>query len=198
MKLSFGDNEAAVADPQVKVGVEKGIAVSSGLGEENADMVEATLSLVTSRRLGTAIRRLSSFSVQVDFEISIPVEVSASIDADDVADLLASADEDSLGSALSEAIASVADAEYSVEVAELPSVDLIAAPTPAVPERASELEASSSLLKVAAIGVGVIVVGGWVIALGVVHSRRRARLSRAKSRPNPSGELPRECSELSI
>jgi len=187
MKLSFGDNEAAVADPQVKVGVEKGIAVSSGLSEENADMVTATLSLVTSRRLGAAIRRLSGSSVQVDFEINIPAEVSASIDADDVADSLASADEDSLNNALSEAIASVADAEYSVEVAELPRVDPIAAPTPI----ASETDSSSSFLKVAAIVIGVIVVGGWVIALGVVHYRRRVRQSR---RPSRKGVSQRELS----
>jgi len=197
MKLSFGDNEAAVADPQVKVGVEKGIAVSSGLSEENADMVEATLSLVTSRRLGAAIRRLSGSSVQVDFEINIPAEVSASIDADDVADSLASADEDSLNNALSEAIASVADAEYSVEVAELPRVDPIAAPT-TFPEIASETDSSSSFLKVAAIVIGVIVVGGWVIALGVVHYRRRVRLSRRPARKGVSQREPSRDSEYSI
>merc|ERR1719424_1522302 len=97
-------------------------------------MVEATLSLVTSRRLrlSAAIRRLSSSSVQVDFEIDIPAEASASIDADNVADSLASADEDSLNVALSEAIASVANVSgYSVAVAELPSVDPIVRPTPA-------------------------------------------------------------------
>jgi len=131
MKLSFGDNAAAVADPQVKVGVEKGIAVSSGLGEERAGMVTATLSLVATRRLSAATRRLSGSSVQVDFEINIPAEESASADADDVAESLASADEDSLNSALSEAIASIADAGYSVAVAELPSVDPIVTPIPA-------------------------------------------------------------------
>jgi len=199
MKLTFGDNEAAVADPQVKVGVEKGIAVSSGLSEENVDMVEATLSLVTSRRLGSAIRRLSGSSVQVDFEINIPAEVSALIDADDVADSLASADENSLNNALSEAIASVADAEYSVEVTELPSVDPIAAPTPTTaPELASETESSSSLLKVAAIVIGVIVIGGWVIALGVVHCRRRARRKNGAPQREASRELSREFSEYSI
>ncbi|CAK0863062.1 unnamed protein product [Prorocentrum cordatum] len=131
MKLSFGDNAAAVADPQVKMGVEKGIAVTSGLGEENAGMVEATLSLVTLRRLSAAIRRLSGFSVQVDFEITIPPEASAWIVADDVAASLVSADEADLSSALSEAVASVADAGYSVEVAELPSVvPIVPAPAP--------------------------------------------------------------------
>jgi len=199
MRLSFGDNEAAVADPQVKAGVEKGIAVSSGLGEENVGMVEATLSLVTSRRLSAAIRQLSSSSVQVDFEIDIPAGDSASIDAYDVADSLASADEDSLNNMLSEAIASVADAAYSVEVAELPSVDPIVAPTPTVPELASETESSSSLLKVAAIVIGVIVIGGWLMALGVVHFRRRKRLSARKSpwsaaQREPSRELSREFS----
>jgi len=209
MKLSFGDNEAAVADPQVKAGVEKGIAVSSGLGEENADMVEATLSLVTSRRLGAAIRQLSSSSVQVDFEIDIPAVNSASIDTHDVADSLASADEDSLNNALSEAIASVADAAYSVEVAELPrqnpiismvhnaqdGVDPLVA---AVPELASETESSSSLLKVAAIVIGVIVIGGWLMALGVVHVRRRARRSRGTPRKSPWSVAQREPSrELS-
>jgi hypothetical protein len=185
-----------VADPQVKAGVEKGIAVSSGLGEENADMVEATLSLVTSRRLGATIRQLSSSSVQVDFEIDIPGENSASIDAYNVADSLASVDEDSLNTALSEAIASVADAGYSVEVAELPSVDPIVAPSPPVPELASE--ESSSLLKVAAIVIGVIVIGGWLMALGVVHSRRRARRSRGPAKKGPWSAAQREPSrELS-
>jgi len=184
----------------VKAGVEKGIAVSSGLGEENADMVEATLSLVTSRRLGATIRQLSSSSVQVDFEIDIPAEDSASIDAHDVADSLASADEDSLNNALSEAIASVTDAGYSVEVAELPSVDPIVAPAPTVP---SETESSSSLLKVAAIVIGVIVIGGWLMALGVLHSRRQARRSRGPAKKGPGSELQREPSrelsrELSI
>lgn len=131
MMLNFGDNEAAVADPQVKVGVEKGLAVSSGLGKDNVGMVEATLSLVTSRRLSTASRQLSGFSVQVQFEIIIPSEASQSIDAYDVADSLSSADEDSLSTALSDAIASVADAAYHVEVAELPSVELIVTPVPA-------------------------------------------------------------------
>jgi hypothetical protein len=130
MKLSFDDPAAAVADPLVKAGVEKGIAVSSGIGEGNADMVEATLSLVTSRRLSAEIRRLSSSSVHVDFEINIPSQESATIDADNVADSLASADQDSLNSALSDAIASVASATYSVAVAELPSVDPIGTSTP--------------------------------------------------------------------
>jgi len=208
MRLSFDDNEAAVADPQVKAGVEKGIAVSSGLGEENADMVEATLSLVTSRRLGAAIRQLSSSSVQVDFEIDIPAVNSASIDAHDVADSLASADEDSLHNALSEAIASVADAAYSVEVAELPSQNPIISmvhhaqdgvdPLVAVPELASETESSSSLLKVAALMIGVIVIGGWLMALGVVHVRRRARRSRGTPRKSPWSVAQREPSrELS-
>jgi hypothetical protein len=200
MKLGFSDNAAAVADPQVKAGVEKGIAVSSGLGEENADMVEATLSLVTSRRLSAALRQLSGFSVQVDFEIYIPAEDSATIDAYDVADSLASVDEDSLNSALSEAIASVADAGYSVEVAELPSVDPIVASTPT--ELVSEKESSISLLQVAAIVIGAVVIGGWLVALGVVYSRRRARLSRASANKNqwsaaqrePSRELSREYS----
>jgi len=131
MQLRFSDNAAAVADPQVKLGVEKGIAVSSGLGEENAAMVEATLSLVASRRLSAAVRRLSGSSVHVDFEINIPSETSASIDANSVAESLASADEGNLTSALSGAIASVAGAAYSVAVAELPSVDPIATPSPA-------------------------------------------------------------------
>jgi hypothetical protein len=200
MKLGFSDNAAAVADPQVKAGVEKGIAVSSGLGEENADMVEATLSLVTSRRLSAALRQLSGFSVQVDFEIYIPAEDSATIDAYDVADSLASVDEDSLNSALSEAIASVADAGYSVEVAELPSVDPIVASTPT--ELVSEKESSISLLQVAAIVIGAVVIGGWLVALGVVYSRRRSRLSRASANKKqwsaaqrePSRELSREYS----
>jgi len=131
MKLSFGDNAAAVEDPQVKLGVERGIAVRSGLGEENADMVEATLSLVSSRRLAAAVRWLSGYSVQVDFEINIPSEVSASIDAYDVAESLASADEDSLADALSDAITSVADAGYAVEVVNLPSVGPVVVLTPA-------------------------------------------------------------------
>jgi len=181
MKLSLGDNEAAVADPQVKVGVEKGIAVISGLREENADMVEATLSLVTSRRLSAAIRRPSGSSVQVDFEINMPAGVEASIDAYDVADSLASADEDSLKSALSKAIASVAVAGYSVEIAELPSVAPVVAPAPVpaptsvsapatVPEPASETQSSPSLMKVAAVVIAVIVLG---FGLGCAMARAR-------------------------
>ncbi|CAK0793940.1 unnamed protein product [Prorocentrum cordatum] len=123
--------QVMVAWFKVKVGVEKGLAVSSGLGKDNVGMVEATLSLVTSRRLSTASRQLSGFSVQVQFEIIIPSEASQSIDAYDVADSLSSADEDSLSTALSDAIASVADAAYHVEVAELPSVELIVTPVPA-------------------------------------------------------------------
>jgi hypothetical protein len=147
MKLGFSDNAAAVADPQVKAGVEKGIAVHSGLGEANAAMVDATLSIVDARRLSDAIRRLSDSSVQVDFEINIPSEQSASIDASGVADSLSSADEGNLNSALSAAIASVADADYTVEVDELPSevAHTIVESTPSPPQQGAASEGKSVL-----------------------------------------------------
>jgi len=195
MQLRFSDNAAAVADPQVKLGVEKGIAVSSGLGEENAGMVEATLSLTASRRLGAATRQLSGL-VRVDFQIDVPAEDSTSIDAGAVAESLASADEGGLASALSAAIASVAGVGYSVEVSELPSV---VAPAASAVEPPPETESSSSLLKVAAVVIGVVVIGGWLTALGVVHFRRRAARG-AKRGPwsgatrEPSRELSREFS----
>jgi hypothetical protein len=135
MEMSFGTPEAAAAaaaDPQVKAGVEQGIAVSSGVGVENKDWVEASLT-VTRRRLKKVLLRSfqfgavrSSGGVAVSATITIPSDAPATISADAVANTLSNADTDSLTSALSEAIASVADATYTVAVTSSPTVAVVA------------------------------------------------------------------------
>jgi len=127
MGMSFGNPQAAVADPQVQEGVELGIAVSSGLGSENADMVAATLSL-NLRRLGGDSRRLTGGNVLVEALITIPPDAPATISADSVANTLATADMDSLTAAMSEAINSVATESYSVSVTSAPTVAVEALP----------------------------------------------------------------------
>jgi hypothetical protein len=128
MGMNFGTPEAAQAavnDPQVQAGIEQGIAVSSGIGVENKDMVEATLTLARRRLLGgrssltLAERRLTGGGVDVAATITIPPDAPDTINADAVANTVQTTDAASMTAALNEAISEVADATYTVDVTSL-------------------------------------------------------------------------------
>jgi ABC-type Na+ efflux pump permease subunit len=119
--MTVANPDAAIADPDFKSAVEESIADTANT---NKSYVSATLSKVTTRRLGESLERRLGTAVHVDYTITLPGDQVTSAQASQAHAALTSVTSTALTSTLNTKLAS-ASGNYTVSVTEItaPTLD---------------------------------------------------------------------------